>query len=172
MSKRVLVLSIIVIVVFSCESTNLQGSTGGSTSGSNPSTPTTPNTPTTPTDPGSGTGPIDSTPVTPPSEQKIVYPITIGYVNTIALWYGDGIAGEIGVPGYGQPDNLYNNIFLAFWSCNNNRGLDVGNVWEKASQFFGGQNTIGSTTSTIQVNLREKLHKAGKKIMVSAFGAT
>jgi hypothetical protein len=102
----------------------------------------------------------------------LAYPITIAYADTVTQWYGDGIAGEIGLPGYGQPDNLYNNIFLAFWSCNLDRGLDVGSVWENAIQYFGGQNTIGNTTATLQQNLREKYHQAGKKIFVSAFGST
>jgi hypothetical protein len=178
MDRRAVVLSLIILAVLCYEDTNLQGTIPSDASATTSRYPRyqpsyqQPNSAVPVPAPTPSPAPVAPQPTVYPSEQKLVYPITIGYVNTISNWYGDGIAGDIGVPGYGAPEHLYNNIFLAFWSCNNDRGVDVGLLWQKALDFFGTANTIGSSTSSIQVNLREKLHKAGKKIFVSAFGAT
>ena len=60
------------------------------------------------------------------------------------VWWGDAVAGAIGVPGYG-PFHQYNYINLAFFECGQGP-VDMGKVWSDAINFFGA-GTFGQSTS-------------------------
>lgn len=84
----------------------------------------------------------------------------------MTTWWGDEFLAGMGVPGYAN-ENPYNYFALAFWLSTG--PVDLALVWAEASKYFSW---LGSNTSEIQIKLRKAYHDAGKKILVSAFGAT
>jgi hypothetical protein len=84
---------------------------------------------------------------------KLEYPIRVAYIDRSTSWYGNSIAGALGVPGYAQPHH-YNYILLAFWSCAG-APKDMAMIWANAWTYFGQGNAFGNSTAEIQKTLRQ-----------------
>lgn len=65
----------------------------------------------------------------------------------------------------------YNVFNLAFW-LSNNVAADASLVYANAATYFGPDSVFGKTTADIQKNIKAAFKKAGKKLLISAFGAT
>ncbi len=98
------------------------------------------------------------------------YPVRAVYIDRMTIWYGMGVAANLGVPGYATPHD-YNHIIFAFWSCSSNPE-DVALVWQNISMYVGDQNPWGTTDQQVQLGMKKVYNDAGIKIMVSAFGST
>jgi hypothetical protein len=72
----------------------------------------------------------------------------------------------LGVPTYANI-NPYNYFVLAFWLSTG--PVDVALVWAEASTYLAW---LGNDTQTIQKKLKKLYNDAGKRVMISAFGAT
>lgn len=99
------------------------------------------------------------------------YPVRAVYIDRMTSWWGIGVAGNLGLPGYAQPHD-YNHIIFSFWSCSGSP-VDVGLVWQNINQYIDpGHNPWGTTVQEIQLGMKKIYNDAGIKILVSAFGAT
>ncbi len=87
-------------------------------------------------------------------------------MNGVTTWYGDEFLAGMGVPGYAK-ENPYNYFVLAFWLTPG--PVDMAIVWAEASKYFSW---LGTNTTEIQLKLKKAYNDAGKKILISAFGAT
>ena len=92
----------------------------------------------------------------------------MGYIDRSTSWYGDAIAGGLGVPGYAKPHD-YNVIALAFWSCAG-APKDMAMIWAGAATYFGEGNSFGKTTDHIQKSIKKIYNDHGIRVIVSAFG--
>jgi hypothetical protein len=96
--------------------------------------------------------------------------IVFTYINTITKWWpAEDIAYNLLVPGFTQP-NLYNHIALSFWTTKG--PVDIALLWSNVSYYFGNNSQFGVTNQEIQLNLINRYHQAGIKVLVSAFGST
>lgn len=96
--------------------------------------------------------------------------IVLTYIDTITHWWPpEKIAENILVPGY-APQNLYNYVALSFWTTKG--PTDIALLWANPLKYFGAESSFGKTNQQIQLNLIEKYHKAGMKVIVSAFGSS
>mmetsp|Transcript_9519 Transcript_9519/g.10523 ORF Transcript_9519/g.10523 Transcript_9519/m.10523 type:complete len:333 (+) Transcript_9519:291-1289(+) len=103
-------------------------------------------------------------------EQPNASPVVVTYIDKINGWWPPAtIAAGIGVPGYAK-DTSYNVFNIAFWLSSG--PTDIADIWADPLHYFSAQNPFGSTSAEIQANLTSMYHAAGKKIMISAFGAT
>eukprot|EP00727_Mastigamoeba_balamuthi_P013607 m51a1_g887 hypothetical protein (497) ;mRNA; f:2830-4592 len=97
-------------------------------------------------------------------------PHIVSYVDALPSWWpASAIAAGLGVPGY-APNDGYNVINLAFWTTG--ATADAAQVWANALQYVSTDNPWGQTNDAVQKAWADAFHKAGKLIMVSAFGAT
>lgn len=135
--------------------TSTPSNTSNTSTSSNTSNTSTPSTP------SSNTNTTNNT------NYSLVYPIYFTYIDTVPAWWGDALLAGLGVPGYAT-SSLYNYFAFAFWTYSSGP-VDVALVWAKASTYMSW---LGTNTSTIQLFLKKIYNQAGKKIMVSAFGAT
>lgn len=90
----------------------------------------------------------------------------VAYVDGVTSWWGNDFLAGFGVPGY-APSNPYNYFLLSFWLSSG--PVDMALVWSKASYYFSW---MGDNTTAIQLQIKKAFSDAGKKLMVSAFGAT
>lgn len=96
--------------------------------------------------------------------------IVLTYINTISKWWPpEDIASNLLVPGF-TPPNLYNYIALSFWTTKG--PVDIALLWSNISYYFGNNSQFGTTNDQIQLNLINRYHSAGIKVIVSAFGST
>jgi len=94
----------------------------------------------------------------------------VTYVDAIDSWYPpESIAAALGVPTYAAT-NRYNVVNLSFWL--NSGPADAALVWAEALTYCSTDNPWGNTTAAIQKAWLNLYHNAGKKVLVSAFGAT
>ncbi len=97
---------------------------------------------------------------------KLPFPVYFAYVDGVTVWWGKEFLAGLGVPGYAST-NPYNYFALAFWLTTG--PVDVALVWAKAETYFSW---MGDNTTKIQQQLKKAYNDAGKRLMVSAFGAT
>lgn len=94
------------------------------------------------------------------------YPVYFGYANGVQTWWGNDFVAGLGVPGYANK-NPYNYYALSFWLTSG--PVDLVLVWAQASKYFSW---IGNDTQVIQKKFKKAYNDAGKRILISAFGAT
>jgi hypothetical protein len=168
--------TIINSVVNSASNNTSSNTTSNTTNTSNSNTSTSTNTSSntssnTPSNTSSNTSTNTSNQTNPSSgstqNYTVPYPIYFTYIDTVPAWWGDALLAGLGVPG-SATSSYYNYFAFAFWTYSAGP-VDIALVWAKASTYMSW---LGSSTSAIQVILKNKYNQAGKKIMVSAFGAT
>jgi chitinase len=99
-----------------------------------------------------------------------VYPIRLGYVNTIRSWWpGTNVLAGMGVPGYNSKEFPYNYIVLTFWI---DQPVDMVKVWSDPVTYIGTTTEFGTTKAELQKNIKKRYNEAGIKLLISAFGGT
>jgi len=94
----------------------------------------------------------------------------VTYVDALTSWWPPtAIAAGLGVPGYAA-ENSYNVINLSFWLSSG--PVDAAMVWADALTYCSTENPWGNTTAEIQKAWLDAYHSAGKKVLISCFGAT
>jgi hypothetical protein len=94
----------------------------------------------------------------------------VTYVDALNSWWpAESIAAAMGVPGFGDA-NPYNVFLYAFWLSTG--PADIALVFSKAEVYFTTESKLGKDRKSIQRTIVDAYHAAGKRILVSAFGAT
>ena len=95
----------------------------------------------------------------------------VSYIDHLTSYWGaNSVSKAIGVPGY-NADLEYDVINLAFKLSN--RAADAAQVWANPFGFMDKNDCpLGKTADEVQKFWRKQFHDQGKKVMVSAFGAT
>jgi chitinase len=102
-------------------------------------------------------------PVKPALQRLVIYNDNIAH-----WWPPTAMFADLGVPGYAEQP--YNYLLWAFWQTTTGPA-DIAELWNRPTRYFGTDTVFGSTDESIRTGLLSKFHEAGKKVLVSAFGA-
>jgi len=89
-------------------------------------------------------------------------------LDTIDNWWPpQQTASDLGVPGH-APTNIYNHFILGTWTCQKG-AFDVAKLWQDVSFYL--PHVFGDSDAQIQSYFMDRYRKAGKKVVVRAFGS-
>ena len=97
--------------------------------------------------------------------------ILVTYVDKLSsFWGANSVSDAIAVPGF-SPDVPYNIIILAF--VLEYGAADAADIFARPLNYMEkGNNPFGNTKEAVQKAWVDAYHKAGKKVLVSAYGST